>query len=112
MDFEVEAPVEQERGLPEGRLERRVGQIQRASFEESTRSLRPLRELRGVRLFGAVGGERLELAPRRVVVKGLEDELRELVSQHQRERHGRRSTRVPAMRSCKARLSRRSPAIR
>src|SRR6185295_12120811 len=42
MDFEVEAPVEQERGLPEGRLERRVGQIQRASFEESTRSLCPL----------------------------------------------------------------------
>src|SRR6185436_16295836 len=84
----------------------------RASFEESTRSLCPLRELGGVGLFGAVGGERLELAPRRVVVKGLEDQLRELVSQPQRARHGRRSTRVPAMRSCKARLSRRSPAIR
>ena len=112
MHFEVEASVEQERGLLEGHLERRAGRVQRAPREESARSRRPLGELRGVRLSGAVGGERLELAPRRVVVKGLEDELREPVPLRQRERHGRRSTRVPAMRSCKARLSRRSPAIR
>ena len=112
MHFEVEAPVEQERGLAERHLERRGHQVQRAPLEESTRSRRPLRELRGVRLTGAVDRERLELAPRGVVVKSLEDELREPVSQRQRKRHGRRSTRVPAMRSCKARLSRRSPAIR
>ena len=41
MHFEVETPVEQERGLPEGHLERRVGRVQRAPREESTRPRPP-----------------------------------------------------------------------